>query len=239
MAPVEPRLVEHDVYQALSNAILAGDFLPGAQLVEAQIAAKLRVSKTPVREALIRLERDGLVEALPFRGARVSTPSVEDARQVCELRKWIELQVARSAAESASPSLLLELNENLGLTKESIASGDRQRTLSILVEFSRILRRTNGNAYASEILTRLEHVGILISHMSRLVGQTRRDEQSVKEHEDIVTAIANRDPDAAARAVERHIDSVERAYEFALQVEDKATGRESVPVDAKAKHLRI
>ena len=74
---IVPAQLERRVYERLRDEIIAGSLEPGEQLVEARIATEFGVSKTPVREALIRLQRDGLVEIEPYRGARVLEPSAE------------------------------------------------------------------------------------------------------------------------------------------------------------------
>ena len=98
---LEPRSLLREVYGALCEDILNGTLAAGDALVEAQLAADLGVSKTPVREALIRLQRDGLVEITPYRGARVFIPSAEDVRQACELRIWLETEIVRKIAVAA------------------------------------------------------------------------------------------------------------------------------------------
>src|SRR5437667_1552391 len=97
--PILPAQLERRVYERLLHEITSGVLLPGEQLVEARIADELGVSKTPVREALIRLQRDGLVEIAPYRGARVLQPSKEDIVEILELRLCIEAYVARDLAE--------------------------------------------------------------------------------------------------------------------------------------------
>src|SRR5919201_6943356 len=97
MAPVREKIVptqlERRVYERLRAEIGSGQLRPGEQVVEARLAAELGVSKTPVREALIRLQRDGLVEIEPYRGARVRELSPRDVHEILELRRLLECPV--------------------------------------------------------------------------------------------------------------------------------------------------
>jgi DNA-binding GntR family transcriptional regulator len=88
LARVQRQSLEASVYEAVREGIISGDLRPGDPLVEAQLSADLGISKTPVREALIRLARDGLVVQELHRRSRVATPTVEDVRQACEVRRW-------------------------------------------------------------------------------------------------------------------------------------------------------
>ena len=90
MSPLEPvkrQTLEESVYETVRNGIISGELRPGDPLVEAQLSADMGISKTPVREALIRLTRDGLVVQELHRRSRVATPTAEDVRAACELRR--------------------------------------------------------------------------------------------------------------------------------------------------------
>src|SRR4029079_13065575 len=118
--PLEPRSLEREVYETLRGEILTGIVAPGQALIEAQLAVDLGVSKTPVREALIRLLRDGLVEIRPYRGARVRRPSGDDVVQAVESRMWVETQVARAFAADPPRELLARLEENIEATQAAL-----------------------------------------------------------------------------------------------------------------------
>src|SRR5690349_9734612 len=104
-----PAQLERRVYERLRDDIISGVLQPGDQLVEARLAADLGVSKTPVREALIRLQRDGLVSIEPYRGARVLEPSPDDVREIVELRELLECHVARQLAQTRPERVLRAL----------------------------------------------------------------------------------------------------------------------------------
>jgi DNA-binding GntR family transcriptional regulator len=203
-----PSQLERRVYEQLRDEIVAGALRPGEQLVEARIAADLGVSKTPVREALIRLQRDGLVEIEPYRGARVLEPSAEDIREILELRLLIEGQIARDLAERRPADVLAALEGSIGESRAAHAAGQTQRLLDSLTAFSDILAEACGNSRMLKLLVDLRSVLLLIGNTSlRAPG---RESRSIAEHERILVALRAGDPAAAATATADHISSIER-----------------------------
>jgi DNA-binding GntR family transcriptional regulator len=203
-----PAQLERRVYERLRDEIVSGDLRPGEQLVEARIATELGVSKTPVREALIRLQRDGLVEIEPYRGARVLEPSADDVREILELRALIECEIARDLARRRPQDVIDALEASIADSKEALDAGDTHRLLDDLIEFSDLLAGACGNSRMVKLLLDLRSVLLLIGNTSlRAPG---REERSIAEHERIVAALRLGDPDAAARETEAHIRSIER-----------------------------
>ena len=207
-AKIVPAQLERRVYEALRDEIVSGALAPGDQLVEARIAEELGVSKTPVREALIRLQRDGLVEIEPYRGARVIQPSDRDVVEISELRLLIETAVVRDLAERRPADVIAELERSVAESKRALAAGEQERFLARLQEFSDLLAAACENRRMVKVLTDLRSVLQVIGGSSlRAPG---REERSIAEHEAIVAAIKAGDPDAAAAAEEEHIRSIER-----------------------------
>ncbi len=202
-----PAQLERRVYERVRDEIVSGALRPGEQLVEARIAADLGVSKTPVREALIRLQRDGLVEIEPYRGARVLEPSATDIREILELRLLIECQIARDLAAHRPAGVLKALESSVAESRTALATGDTPRVLDSLTAFSDILAEACGNSRMLKLLVDLRSVLLVIGKTSlRAPG---REERSIAEHEAIVAAIRNGDEEEAATATARHIHSIE------------------------------
>ena len=203
-----PAQLERRVYERLRDKIVAGALRPGEQLVEARIAAELGVSKTPVREALIRLQRDGLVEIEPYRGARVLEPSADDVREILELRALLECRIARDLAVRRPSDVVEALESSIADSKAALDAGDTKRLVDDLTEFSDILAEACGNSRMAKLLVDLRSVLLLIGSTSlRAPG---REARSIAEHEQILAAIRLGDPEAAARTTEAHIRSIER-----------------------------
>ena len=216
--PVEPRSLEREVSETLRDEILTGILGPGEALIEAQLAVDLGVSKTPVREALIRLQRDGLVEIRPYRGARVRRPSAEDVIQAVEARMWVETQVARALAADPSPELLDELQLNVEATQAALDADDYERFVRTVLGFSQLLLEAHGNRYAMQVVESLHNILALIgSAFRRAPG---RKQESIDEHRAIFAALVAHDPEAADAATRRHLASIQRGAIEALSEEE-------------------
>lgn len=200
--------LENEVYAVLRRSILSGDLIPGDPLVEAQLSSRFGISKTPVREALIRLKRDGLVESPRHRVTRVATPSAADVRDACEVRAWIETQLAVKQARTCSEAVLGQLRASISDAEKALAADDDHAYIAALRSFSDILVEASGNRYAAQVLDRLRNVLALIGNVSR--SAPGRRQRSIDEHHAIYEAVAAKDPEAAAAATSRHLHSIER-----------------------------
>jgi DNA-binding GntR family transcriptional regulator len=206
-----PSSLEEHVYELIKQDILSGRLGQGIQLVEARLAEEFGVSKTPVREALIRLRLDGLVHIERFRGARVIRPSLTDAKEILQLRRWIECGTAARIAEQRPREVLDHLRTNLRATQQALRDGREDDYLAAIREFDHILAAGTGNTRAARILLNLYNIFLVIA-AATLVAPGGR-EQSILEHQRIYDAISAGDLDGAIAATNVHIHSIERNYE--------------------------
>lgn len=194
------------VYEQLSAAIIELRIPPGAPLREADIAAGLKVSKTPVREALGRLEQDGLVVLNSFRSAVVTDYTATDLREIYELREIIEATAARWAAESMSDKGLADLGRIVGECAKLTAQGGGPELVGLISEFDTVLFEEVRN---SRIRAVLDNLAAHLARIGRLTTEIPgRMEASVREHAEIYEAIRHRDPENAERFMRQHIRSV-------------------------------
>ena len=200
------RKVTDWVYEEVRQAIIDLRLQPGEPLREATIAEQLGVSKTPVREALTRLEQEGLVETTSFKGAVVSAYSPEDLQEIYELRELLEGAAARAAAESASPAELERLMSLVTHSRELRAEGDVAGLAGLLGDFDTAIYEQVTNQRIRALIENLQ------AHLARIGRLTEeipgRVEASVEEHALIVDAIAAHDPGEAERLMRIHIRSV-------------------------------
>lgn len=201
------RSLEEEVYDEILNSIISGEFQPGDSLVEARLSEQFGISKTPIREALIRLKRDGLVESAPHHKNRVTTPTEADVRQACEVREWIECRVAARCAEGSDEALLAKLRESIETAETALRASDEPAYLQAIREFSELLVEAHGNRYASRVLNTMNNVLTFIANISR--GTAGRRKRSIDEHRAIYEAIAAGDSKGAAEATARHLHSIE------------------------------
>ncbi len=202
----ERRTMTDAVYDQLKTAIVELRIPPGEPLREADIAQGLSVSKTPVREALARLEQDGLVELNSFRSAVVTEYTARDLQEIYELREIIEVAAARSAAESMSNHELADLGR---IARECVRLSDDDggpELVPLISEFDTVLFEEVQNRRIRAILANLA------AHLTRIglltAGIPGRNAASVREHAQIFEAIERRDPEAAERFMRQHIRSV-------------------------------
>jgi len=202
------RSLEEEVYDAILNEIVSGQLEPGDPLVEAQLSERFGISKTPIREALIRLKRDGLVESALHHKNRVTTPTEDDVRQACEVRDWIESRVTAHCAENPDPKLVARLEESVKKAEKALDAGNEQAYLKAIRDFSDVLMEASGNRYAIRVLDTMNNVLTFIANISR--GEPGRRKRSIDEHKAILEAVRSGDPVAAAEATGRHLHSIEK-----------------------------
>jgi DNA-binding GntR family transcriptional regulator len=194
------------VYEQLSAAIVELRIPPGAPLREADIAQGLSVSKTPVREALGRLEQDGLVTLNSFRSAVVTDYTALDLQEIYELREILEVAAARWAAESMSDKGLADLGRIAAECQRLNAAGGGPELEVLISEFDTVLFEEVQN---SRIRAVLDNIAAHLARIGRLTTEIPgRMEFSVREHAQIYEAIKGHDPESAERFMRQHIRSV-------------------------------
>ena len=202
----EHRTMTDFVYDQLKAAIVELRIPPGERLREATIAQGLSVSKTPVREALGRLEQDGLVELSSFKSAAVTEYTAQDLCEIYELREIIEAAAAHSAAESMSEKGLARLGRIATECVRLDAEGGGSELVQLLSDFDTALFEEVSNrrirAILDNLAAHLTRIGLLTAEIPG------RNSASVREHAQIHEAIARRDPEAAERFMREHIRSV-------------------------------
>jgi DNA-binding GntR family transcriptional regulator len=200
------RKVTDWVFEEVRQAIIDLRLVPGTPLREAAMAGQLGVSKTPVREALARLEQEGLVETTSFKGAVVSGYSPQDLREIYELRELLEGAAARAAATAASEATLARFAALVAESRTLWAEGDLEGLAALLGAFDLVIYEQVTNERIRALIDNLK------AHLARIGRLTEeipgRVTASVEEHAAIVDAIAARDPDEAERSMRVHIRSV-------------------------------
>lgn len=184
----------------IMGLIELGELRPGSRLTEVDLAQRLGISRTPVREALHRLHAMGLAEHGPQRGLIVAHMSYDQLRQLFAVREGLEGMATRLAAEHASRAEVSLLRE--------MVEGDREiRDPVKLLERNKSLHRLIVQASHNQFM--IEALGNLRVHLSLLPGSTYANEERIiaaqQEHEEIVDAIAKGDGDRAERAARQHI----------------------------------
>jgi DNA-binding GntR family transcriptional regulator len=190
----------------LREAILRGEYLPGERLVEAQLSERLQASRFNVRAALQELSAEGLVEVQRNRGAQVRKVSLREAVEITEVRMMVEGLVAARAAELATDRQATAL-EKIGARMREAVDAAEYRTYSDLNQkLHAQIRDIAGHQTADRIIETLR--GQLVRHQFMLSMLPGRPQESLPQHERIISAIRERDPKAAEAAMREHIASV-------------------------------
>ncbi len=195
------------IVDAITTAIVERRLMPGTKLAEQQIADIFEVSRTLVRQALNQLSRDHLVTLEPARGAFVAQPSVEEARQVFEVRRMIESQLVKQFCQQVTDAQVAALRAHLKTEADAVARTDVSGRTRLLADFHVVLARLLGNEVLAQLLADLLSRCSLIALMYQSAHSA---EHSADEHVAIVDAIERRDGRAAARLMEAHLGNVER-----------------------------
>jgi len=208
------------IVESITAAIVERRLMPGTKLAEQQIADIFKVSRTLVRQALNQLSRDHLVTLEPARGAFVARPSVQEARQVFEVRQLVESAMIRRLAADITPAQINELRTHLAAEADAVARTDVAGRTRLLADFHVLLARLTGNEVLAQLLADLCSRCALIALMYQ---SSHSAESSHEEHVQLVDALAQRDTRAAVRLIGNHLGNVERNLKLDPRVSDLAT----------------
>ena len=212
--------VTDGIVDSITTAIVERRLMPGTRLVEQQIADVFDVSRTVVRQALNQLSRDRLVTLEPARGAFVATPSIDEARQVFQVRRLIEGGMMRQLAAQITDKQVEQLRQHLRDERQAVSRVDVSGRTRLLADFHVVLARLLGNEVLAELIADLLSRSQLIALMYQ---SSHSAEHSQEEHVDIVEALAKRDGRAAAKLMERHLEAVERNLRLDPRTPDLAS----------------
>lgn len=194
--------IADQVFEELEREILSGGFERGEIVTELKLSERLAVSRTPVREALRRLEQEHLIEATS-RGIRILGISPTDIADICEIRIRLEGLAARYVAERATREEMQALREALDLQEFYTRKGDSESLKNTDSRFHQILYTLCGSSILRDTLEPLHRK--LLKFRKASLSYPERAWQSFGEHKDIFTAIENRDGDEAERLMILHI----------------------------------
>ena len=234
-------------YDHVRQRILRGDYSPGHALMTETLAAEIGVSRTPVRDALCKLEADGLVDIQPRLGARVKQFDRQEFREMCELRLALEAQAAGLAAKNRTVEDLEEIEAPLivmrTITAELENSRVRAARLSKIakedVRFHLAIMAASKNALMQREILRLHlihrvaqtPVGKSFQESAPREEQIANNDRVLTEHEAIFAAIAAGDGRAAKRAMETHIENLLEISLRKLALQERERVAESLVVD--------
>ncbi len=208
---MQPSATSH-IADSLTRAIALRRLRPGTKLAEQKLADHFGVSRTLVRQALHQLAQNRLVTLEPARGAFVSAPTVEEARQVFQVRRMLEGEMTREFVRTVTLAKLRALKDHVAQEKKALLQGgDAAGSIELLGDFHVRMAELTGNTVLAQILRDLVSRSSLVTLMYQRPGA---QQHSQEEHVDIVKALAARDTERAVELMEEHLLHVEQSLAF-------------------------
>lgn len=196
------------VFNTLRQAILRGEMEPGERLMEIQLAQKLGVSRTPIREAIRKLELEGLVIMIPRKGAEVAHITEKDMRDVLEVRSTLEELVVQLAIKNVAEEKLDELRAANRVFESAVVSKDVVNIVEADVKFHDILYSMTNNPRLIQIINNLREQ--MYRYRLEYVKDARTHSILISEHNDIIKQIKEKNVDVARKVIHQHISNQEK-----------------------------
>jgi len=197
------------VLETLREAIINGTLKPRERLMEIQLAEELGVSRTPIREALRKLELEGFIVMVPRKGAYVADISFKDIAEVFEIRAALEGLAAGLAAERITEEELEEMERLLVEKADAIARKDMDKLIEVDTKFHEAIYKSSRNTRLAGIINNLREQ--IQRYRAASLSFPGRMKQSLEEHREIVEAIQSRDVQLARKTAEEHIENAENS----------------------------
>ena len=201
-----PVSLEKFAYESIKNAIILFQLVPGQSLVESELASRLGISKTPVRDALLRLEREGLVKKVTYRGTYVAEITNKGIADIFMIRAQLESLAARLVCDKLTREDIIQAQNYIHLMEESIQKGEIKEASAHNKDFHDLIISKADSEWLCQILANLD------DHLKRYRilsnYQSGRLEKSTHEHQLVLNAVIRKDPDNAENLMKQHILSV-------------------------------
>lgn len=203
------------VFYKLREAIITGRMVPGERLMEIKLANEMGVSRTPVREAIRKLQSEGLVIMNARRGAVVAPINEEVMQELLEIRKALESLACQLVAVKAEPEDIQRLRDINAAMRSAIDDGNVDKITEFDVEFHETITELAANSHLTSMLDQIkEH---LYRYRLEFIKELKNKYALADEHDRIVDALESRNAKAAGREIEKHIELQERYIINALE----------------------
>ncbi|MCI7108177.1 MAG: GntR family transcriptional regulator [Lachnospiraceae bacterium] len=203
------------VFNTLREAILKGDLKPGERLMELQLADKLGVSRTPIREAIRMLEQEGLAVTMPRKGAEVAKMTLKDMEDALEIREALDELAVRIACEKITEEQLKHLIDVKEQFETSTRTGDVKKIAEADVSFHDAIYEATDNPKLVALLNNLREQ--IYRYRVEYIKDPKNYPVLIAEHQAIVEGLKNRDKHAATLAMEEHVKNQAVAVKDVIQ----------------------
>ena len=193
------------VYNTLREAILKGELKPGERLMELQLASKLGVSRTPIREAIRMLELEGLAVTIPRKGAEVAKMTVKDMEDVLEVREALDELAAKIACNKITEEQLQTLSKVKDAFEESTKTTDIKQIAMYDEKFHDVIYESTGNVRQVNLLNNLREQ--IYRYSVEYLKNVEAYPRLIEEHETILKALQDRNQELVVEAMRDHVEN--------------------------------
>lgn len=197
------------VFNTLRQAILTGELKPGERLMEIHLANRLGVSRTPIREAIRKLELEGLVTMIPRRGAEVAQITEKSMNDVLEVRRAMDALCVELACDRITQDELEELKKACDSFEQAVKTGDAKKIAQADVALHNIIVQATGNQRLVQLVNNLSEQ--MYRYRFEYIKDSSQHENLVEEHRIIYESIVRKDKETASQAAKMHIDNQKKA----------------------------
>ncbi len=196
------------VYEELKRQILVGEILPGTRMMEVELAEEMGVSRTPIREAIRKLEKESLVTIEPRRGAYASDISVKDMLDILEVRQYLEGMAAALSAEKVTEEEKQAFIKANGEYMDAVNNADTEEIIRCDEVFHQIIGSFSGNDTLTQLLSQVQELALRFRYI--YYEDFSRYERMPMEHEEIEEAILSGNSERAKIVAEEHISKLKQ-----------------------------
>ncbi len=208
------------VFNTLRQAILTGELKPGERLMEIHLANRLGVSRTPIREAIRKLELEGLVTMIPRRGAEVAQITEKSMNDVLEVRRAMDALCVELACDRISDEELEALKQACEGFEQAVKTKDVKKIAQADVALHDIIVQATGNQRLVQLINNLSEQ--MYRYRFEYIKDFRQHEKLVEEHRIIYESIVNKDKETASKAAKLHIDNQKKTIINQIRLDREA-----------------
>ena len=227
-------LIRKRIIRDLRQALTKGEYPPGTHLVESELCARFKVSRTPVREALAQLEKEGFVRIIPAAGARVVELTAEDVAHIYDVLIVLEGAACLLASKHITDEQIGKLEEYNLIFEKFLGHHNREFLFEVSDRFHFLITSASGNPYLIEMRSNFR---ALVDRLSRICpyidGQM---EESLVEHREIVSALKARNPVLAEFVMREHLESVKKNLVVFVRNRDRQAKRSEETARSEGQH---
>lgn len=206
------------VFTTLREAILKGELKPGERLMELQLAAKLGVSRTPIREAIRMLQQEGLAVTIPRKGAQVAAMTEKDMEDSLQIREALESLAVELACEKITKPQLVMLESNIAAFEAAINANDLKQMAQADIEFHDMICMAAANPKLIVILSHMREN--VYRYRVEYLKDDRNHMRLIHEHKQIVSGLKRRKKDYAVEVMKQHLSNQTAAMKDIIRAQE-------------------